>query len=140
LLALGRDGAPAWTAVAPAGTVDVALRGATVVARTATALVGLDASTGRQRWRTALPSGGQFFPYGFDLDAQPMLDGDHLLLGTTAAVRSLDLATGRLTTHPLPTDGINTTYWPYQLVVAGDLVVVVTNTGAVALRHGPTPG
>ena len=87
-------------------------------------------------WRSAYSDRPQFFPYGFTLDAQPMLDAGHLLLGTTTAVRSLDLATGRMTSYPLPTDGINTTYWPYQLAVTGNLVTVVTNTGAVVLRSG----
>jgi hypothetical protein len=87
------------------------------------------------RWRLPYPDRPRFFPYGFDLDAAPMLDGHHLLLGTTTAVRALDLDTGALRTYPLPTDGISTTYWPYQLAVAGRLVVVVTNTGAVALRR-----
>jgi hypothetical protein len=69
-----------------------------------------------------------------------MLDATHLLLGTTTAVRSLDLDTGRMTTYPLPTDGVDTTYWPYQVVVSGDLVTVVTNTGAVVLRRPPSAG
>jgi hypothetical protein len=129
----GRTG---WSVAAPAGSTDLALRAGVVVARTPTHLVGLDAATGRVRWRTGYPTSPQFLPYGFDLDAAPMLDDRHLLLGTTTAVRSLDLDTGRMRTYPLPTDGINTTYWPYQLAVSGDLVVVVTNTGAVVLRRG----
>jgi outer membrane protein assembly factor BamB len=134
---LGLDGAgrERWSAAAPAGTTDLALRAGVVVARTPRALVGLDARTGRVRWRLPYPDRPRFFPYGFDLDAAPMLDGHHLLLGTTTAVRALDLDTGALRTYPLPTDGISTTYWPYQLAVAGRLVVVVTNTGAVALRR-----
>jgi outer membrane protein assembly factor BamB len=136
LVALDAAGRASWSVAAPAGTSDVALRAGVVVARTPAALVGLDASTGRVRWRAGYPARPQFFPYGFDLDAQPMLDADHLLLGTTTAVRALDLDTGRMTAYPLPTDGINTTYWPYQLAVSGDLVTVVTNTGAVVLRRG----
>jgi outer membrane protein assembly factor BamB len=135
LVALGPDGHERWSAPASAGTVDAALRAGTVVLRTGSALLGLDAGTGRQRWRTTVPTRTQFFPYGFDLAAQPLLDDGHLLLGTTTALRSVDLRTGRMTSYPLPTDGINTTFWPYQVVVSGDLLAVVTNTGAVVLRR-----
>ena len=36
---------------------------------------------------------------------------------------------------PLPKDGINTTYWPYQLAVSAGLIAVATNTGAVVVRR-----
>jgi hypothetical protein len=135
IVAVDGNGHARWSVPAPVGTTDLALRGPVVVARTPTALVGLDATSGRERWRVGYSDHPQFFPYGFDLESQPMLDARHLLLGTTAAVRTLDLTTGQMASHPLPSDGINTTYWPYQLAVSGDLLAVVTNTGTVVLRR-----
>jgi hypothetical protein len=83
-----------------------------------------------------MPSRPQFLPYGFSLASVPLLDADHALIGTTTALRVLDLRTGSTAEHaPLPTDGINTTYWPYQVVVTDRLVGVATNTGAVVLRR-----
>ena len=48
----------------------------------------------------------------------PLLDDDHVLIGGTTALHTLDLDTGAITSAPLPTDGINTTYWPYQVAVS----------------------
>lgn len=141
LVALDRRGRQVWTTPAPAGTnADVALAGGMLVLRTDRGLEGIDPTTGRRAWRTPYPSvghgtGGQLFPYGFALDAQPMIDAHHLLLGTTTALRTLDTRTGRLRSYALPIDGINTSFWPYQLTVAGNLLVVATNIGAVAVRR-----
>ena len=33
----------------------------------------------------------------------------------------------------LPTDGISTTYWPYQLAVTDTQIAIATNTGAVVV-------
>jgi outer membrane protein assembly factor BamB len=95
-----------------------------------------DARTGALRWRRTMPGRTQFLPYGFTLGSVPLLDADHVLLGTTTALRVLDLRDGSMPEQaPLPTDGINTTYWPYQVVVTDRLVGVATNTGAVVLRR-----
>jgi hypothetical protein len=40
-----------------------------------------------------------------------------------------------MTSARLPTDGVSTTYWPYQLAVSGGLIAVATNTGAVVVRR-----
>jgi hypothetical protein len=40
-----------------------------------------------------------------------------------------------MTAARLPTDGINTTYWPYQLAVSPRHIAVATNTGAVVVRR-----
>ena len=45
-----------------------------------------------------------------------------------------------MTSAPLPTDGINTTYWPYQVAVTDRLIAVATNTGASSARVGPRQG
>ena len=82
-----------------------------------------------------MPSRPQFLPYGFELDSVPLLDDDHVLLGTTTALRTLDLRTGAMTSAALPTDGINTTYWPYQVAVSPGLIAVATNTGAAVVRR-----
>ena len=82
-------------------------------------------------WQRAIPTKATFFPYGFTLDQMPSLDADHVLMPTTTALWILDVRTGTDVAYPLPTDGINTTYWPYQLVVTPNLLGVVTNTGAI---------
>ena len=82
-----------------------------------------------------MPKRPQFLPYGFELDSVPLLDDDHVLLGTTTALRTLDLSTGAMTSAALPTDGINTTYWPYQVAVSPGLIAVATNTGAAVVRR-----
>ncbi len=95
-----------------------------------------DIENGHRLWTRVLPDKPQLLPYGFELDSIPMLDEDHALIGTTTALRTLDLRTGAMTSPaPLPTDGINTTYWPYQLAVSAGLIAVATNTGAVVVRR-----
>jgi hypothetical protein len=139
LVALNRTGHEAWRRRLPGGTLpDLALRSGTVVVRTAGTLAGFTAVDGRPRWRVAVPARPQYFPYGFQLDAQPQLDQAHLVLGTTDALVSLDLRTGHRARFPLPVHGIDTTYWPYQVVVTPDLLAVVTNSGAVVLRRCAT--
>jgi outer membrane protein assembly factor BamB len=138
VFALDRFGMPAWSVEPfPGYHLDATLRNGRVLVRGHDRLAGYDAATGRRLWQrlTRGGSSGQFFPYGFELDTVPFLDDDHVLLPTTTAVRSLDLDTGRMTSYPLPRDGINTTYWPYQLAVTARLVAVVTNTGAVLLSR-----
>lgn len=139
LIALDGEGHQVWSTQAPAGTgADGRLADGVLVLRTATRFVGIDGGTGHPLWRTPyppLPHQGQVFPYGFELSSQPMIDTRHLLLGTTTALRTLDVHTGRLASYRLPTDGINTSFWPYQLAVTDDLLVVATNIGAVAVRR-----
>lgn len=136
LVGLGLDGRERWTRPAHGLGNDLAVAGDTVVADTGSALVGIDPAGGRTTWRTPYPTRAQYLPYGFQLDAQPMLDAAHLLVGGTTGLHAVDVDTGRVTTYPLPTDGINTTYWPYQVVVTGRLLAVVTNTAAVVVRLG----
>lgn len=138
VLALDRFGMPAWSVEPfPGYHLDATLRNGRVLVRGHDRLAAYDAATGRRLWQRLTPRGpsGQFFPYGFELDTVPFLDDDHVLLPTTTAVRSLDLDTGGMTSYPLPRDGINTTWWPYQLAVTDRLVAVVTNTGAVLLSR-----
>ena len=77
-----------------------------------------DIADGHRLWTRPCPAQPQFLPYGFELDSVPLLDDDHVLIGGTTALHTLDLRTGAMTSAPLPTDGINTTYWPYQVAVS----------------------
>ena len=137
LVAFDSDGAAAWS-VDPKlrGTLDTALRAGRVLVRVGNRWAAYDAATGRLLWRRTTPTTPQFLPYGFQLDDVPLLDDDHAVLGTTTGLRVLDLRTGAFTaTAPLPTDGINTTYWPYHVTVSEGHVAVATNTSAVVMSR-----
>lgn len=135
LVALDRTGAVAWHRSAVGLGDDFATAGSTILADTGHSFVGLDPATGAVRWTRPFPARPQYLPYGFVLAAQPMLDASHVLIGGTGGLHSLDLGTGAVTTYALPADGINTTYWPYQVVVTPRQIVVVTNIGAVVLNR-----
>lgn len=142
VFALDRTGDLVWSVEPFAGFhLDATLRSAAgagwVLVRGHDRLAAYDEATGRRLWQRRTPVQPQFFPYGFELDSVPFLDGSHVLLPTTTAVRSLDLDTGAMSSYPLPTDGVSTTYWPYQLAVTAREVAVVTNTGAVVLGLQP---
>ena len=141
VFALDRSGAEAWS-VHPAepGFFDATLRSGRVLVRAGTTWTAYDAGDGRRLWQRTMPDHPQFLPYGFRLDDVPLLDPDHALLGTTTALRTLDLRDGSMTSAALPTDGISTTYWPYQVAVTDGLIAVATNTGAVVVRHEAVPG
>lgn len=134
LLALDTAGHRVWAVPVP--SVDAALRSGRVLVRGRAALTAYDVTTGRRAWQRPVPQSPQFFPYGYTLDSAPLLDVDRLLLGTTAALRVLDVRSGAMRSYPLPTDGINTTYWPYELAVSPGAIAVATNTGAVVLHRG----
>lgn len=130
----------AWEVPMPDGQhVDVAVRAGVVLVREKTRMTGYDGADGRLLWQQPIATSPQVFPYGFALAAQPMLDEGHLLLAGTNALFVLDVWTGQQTSHPLPADGISTTFWPYQLVVTDRLIGVVTNTGAVVVRREGAP-
>jgi len=135
LVGLGLDGTVRWRRPAAKLGRDFATAGSMLVANTGHAFVGLDPHNGRERWRTPYPRVPQYLPYGFVLAAQPMLDARHLLIGGTTGLHALDVRTGKILTYRLPADGVNTTYWPYQMVLTDKLLAVVTNTGAVVLAR-----
>jgi hypothetical protein len=135
LVGLSAAGTVRWRRSAAKLGSDLATAGDTVVANTGTAFVGIDARTGRRIWSRSYPKVPQFLPYGFVLAAQPMLDAHHLLVGGTTGLHSLDVRTGAMHTYALPRDGINTTYWPYQVVLTSQFLAVVTNTGTVVIRR-----
>ena len=85
-----------------------------------------------------MPTDRTYFPYGFTLAQMPSLDAEHVLMPTTGGLVVLDVRDGSQEGHPLPVDGISTTYWPYQLAVTSDAIAVVTNTGAVVARRVAT--
>jgi len=120
-----------WSRRLPGASVDVTLRGGVVLVRSANGLFGYSADSGDLLWRKPIPQNRTYIPYGFTLDQMPSLDATHLLLPTTTSLQVLDVRTGRHRDYPLPTDGVSTTYWAYQLVSTGNLIGVVTNTGAV---------
>ena len=116
-------------------TFDATLMSGRILVRAGNRWSAYDTEDGRRLWTRLLPERPQFLPYGFELDSVPLLDADHALIGGTTALHTLDLRTGTMTSARLPTDGINTTYWPYQLAVSGGLIAVATNTGAVVVRR-----
>ena len=136
LTAIDEHGRRRWSVVPARGAAfDATLRSGRVLVRAGTHWSAYDVAHGRLLWARVVPDRPQFLPYGFELDSIPLLDDDHALVGGTTALHTLDLRTGALTSAPLPTDGINTTYWPYQVVVSPQLIAVATNTGAVVVRR-----
>jgi outer membrane protein assembly factor BamB len=136
LVARDRDGARVWSAVPARGSAfDATLRSATVLVRAGNRWAAYDIADGRRLWTRVVPNLPQFLPYGFELDSVPMLDERRALIGGTTALHTLDLRTGEMDPARLPTDGVNTTYWPYQLAVSPRLIAVATNTGAVLVRR-----
>ncbi len=136
LRAIDSDGNEKWSAVPAQGEYfDAALRGPRILVRAGNTWSAYNLTDGHRLWRRTVPAKPQFLPYGFELDSIPMLDPDHALVGGTSALHTLDLRTGEMTSAPLPTDGINTTYWPYQVAVSDRLIAVATNTGAVVVRR-----
>jgi outer membrane protein assembly factor BamB len=136
LRAVNREGNQEWFAVPAQGdNFDATLRSGRVLVRVGNRWSAYDIENGRRLWTRTVPAQPQFLPYGFELDSIPLLDADHVLIGGTTALHTLDLRTGAMTSAPLPTDGINTTYWPYQLAVSERLIALATNTGAVVVRR-----
>lgn len=131
LFALSADGTEAWSRLPDSVAYEATLRDGVVLMRSRAGLDGYDAATGEPLWHRDIPTDQTFFPYGFTLAQMPSLDADHVLMPTTTALRVLDLHTGTDVAYPLPADGINTTYWPYQLAVTPELIGVVTNIGGV---------
>ncbi len=136
LIAIDRAGNQEWFAVPTRSAYfDATLRAGRVLVRAGDVWSAYALDSGSRLWQRTVPAEPQFLPYGFELDSVPLLDDDHVLVGGTTALHTLDLRNGRLDSLPLPTDGINTTYWPYQVAVSPGLVALATNTGAVVFRR-----
>ncbi len=135
LRALDATGAELWEVAPVDGAFESTLRGDVVVMRSSKGLDGYDVGTGKALWHQAVPTGTTYFPYGFTLDQMPSLDETHVLMPTTSSLRILDVTTGEDAAYPLPTDGVSTTYWPYQLAATGKLIGIVTNTGGVVAHR-----
>ncbi|HET6152835.1 MAG TPA: PQQ-binding-like beta-propeller repeat protein [Marmoricola sp.] len=131
LVALSGTGHQLWKVALAPDAAEATVRGDVVLSARTSGLAAYDAATGKPVWHQAFPPKATYFPYGFTLDEMPSLDADHLLMATTTALVVLDVRTGAETAYALPTDGVNTTYWPYQLVATDKLFGVVTNTGGV---------
>lgn len=131
LIALDATGKERWKTPLSGTNVQATLRGSVVVTRSAAGLDAYASATGTRTWHRDVPTSRTYFPYGFTLGQMPSLDEHHVLMPTTTALVRLDLRNGSATAFPLPTDGVSTTYWPYQLLVTDGLLGVVTNTGAV---------
>jgi outer membrane protein assembly factor BamB len=136
LRAINVKGNQEWFAVPARGdNFDATLRAGRILVRVGNHWSAYAIEDGHRLWRRTVPAKPQFLPYGFELDSIPMLDADHALVAGTSALHTLDLRTGAMTSAPLPTDGINTTYWPYEVAVSDRLIAVATNTGAVVFRR-----
>ena len=136
LTALDENGNEVWSRTPTReATFDATLLSGRILVRAGNRWSAYDAEDGRRLWTRLLPERPQFLPYGFELDSVPLLDADHALIGGTTALHTLDLRNGTMTSARLPTDGINTTYWPYEVVVSPGLIGVATNTGAVVVRR-----
>jgi outer membrane protein assembly factor BamB len=135
MLALSDDGSERWSTDPEVAAYEATLRDGVVVMKSASALYGYDARTGDRLWKKPVPTDRTYFPYGFTLGQMPSLDDAHLLVPTTTDLVALDVHDGSQVSYPLPVDGINTTYWPYQLLATPDLLGVVTNTGTVVARR-----
>jgi hypothetical protein len=133
--ALSDSGDQLWSTVPQDAAYEATLRGGVVVMKSDAALYGYDDETGKLLWKKSVPTDHTYFPYGFTLGQMPSLDDTHVLVPTTTDLVALDVRDGSQVAYPLPVDGINTTYWPYQLLATPDLLGVVTNTGAVVARR-----
>ena len=131
LVALSATGTEAWRTRLPAGARETTLRSDVLVVRTAAGLEGIDARTGRSLWRRPIPTDRPYVPLGFTLGQMPSTDADHLLLPTVSSLELLDVTDGTSTSYAMPTDGLSSAYFPYQLLVTARHLGVVTNTGAV---------
>jgi hypothetical protein len=140
LFALSDDGEELWSIDPEDAAYEATLRDGVVVMKSAAALYGYDDETGELLWKEKVPTDRTYFPYGFTLGQMPSLDGGRVLVPTTSELLALDVHDGSKEAYPLPVDGINTTYWPYQLLATSDLLGVVTNTGAVVARREPDGG
>ena len=135
LLALSDAGEELWSVQPEDAAYEATLRGGVVVMKSRSALSAYDDTTGRLLWTKTVPTDRTYFPYGFTLGQMPSLDDTHVLVPTTTDLVTLDVRDGTQVSHPLPVDGISTTYWPYQLMATPDLLGVVTNTGGVVARR-----
>lgn len=136
LVAVRVDGKVKWTRPLPPTALQSTLRGGVVLLKSRDQYLGYDGHNGKPLWHWKIPARTTFAPYGFTLDQMPSLDSFHLLLPTTKQLWLFDVRVGRpAAKYDLPTDGINTTYWPYELVATDRLLGVVTNTGAVVARR-----
>lgn len=129
------DGIERWRTRIAGGGFEATLRGDVVLTRSRTGLDAYDATSGTALWQRDLPTDRTYFPYGFGLGQMPSLDEDHVLMPTTTSLDVLDLGDGTTATYPLPTDGVSSTYWPYQLLVTENHLGVLTNTGTVLARR-----
>lgn len=136
LIVLDGEGNQKWFAVPARGAAfDATLRSGRILVRAGDRWSAYAMEDGNRLWTRTVPAQPQFLPYGFELAGVPLLKDDRVLIGGTTALHTLDLRTGAMTSARLPTDGISTTYWPYQVAVSAGLVAVATNTGAVVTRR-----
>lgn len=139
LVSVRPDGRRHWVRRLDPTALQSAMRGGVVLLKSRTHYLGHDAVTGKPLWKWKIPTDRTFTPYGFTLAQLPSLDAGHVLMPTTEDLRVLDVRTGKSVAYPMPTDGISTTFWPYQLLATDRLLGVVTNTGAVVVRRNDLP-
>lgn len=136
LVALRPNGRAAWARKLPPTALQSTLRGGVVLLKSQKHLLGYDGRTGKRLWTRELPKDKTYTPYGFTLGQMPSLDEHHLLFPKTTELWMFDVRVGLPARRfPMPVDGINTTYWPYQLLVTERVLGVVSNTGAIVARR-----
>lgn len=131
LVGLAVTGQEQWRTELAAGAREATLREDVVVVRSKAGLDGYDVAAGKVRWHRAIPQDRPFIPLGFSLTQMPSIDAGHLLVPTVSSLELLDLADGSSVSYRMPTDGLSSAYFPYQLLVTARHLGVVGNTGAV---------
>lgn len=131
LVGISGQGKELWRTLLPAGGRQTTLRGQVVLTRSDAGLTAYDALTGTKRWSRAIPADKPSIPLGFTLGQMPSVDAEHLLLPTVSSLELLDLTDGTSTSFAMPTEGLSSDYFAYQLLASDRHLGVVTNTGAV---------
>lgn len=131
LVGLSETGQERWRTKLATGSRESTLRGDVVIVRSKSGLDGYAAGTGKLIWHRPIPQDRPYIPLGFTLGQMPSIDADHLLMPTVASLEILDVTNGSSTSYRMPTDGLSSAYFPYQLLVTARHLGVVANTGAV---------
>lgn len=130
LVGVSGAGKETWRTGLFAGGREATLRGDVVLVRSTEWITAYDARGGHRLWATAIPTDKPYIPLGFTLSQMPSVDADHLLVPTVSSLDLFDLTDGLITRYRMPTDGLSSAYFPYQLLVTEKHLGVVANTGA----------
>lgn len=131
LVTLSEAGKEVRRRTLPSGSREATLRSGVVVVRSDAGLLGLDAETGKRAWSRPIPTDRPYIPLGFSLSQMPSVDADQLLLPTVTSLELLDLRDGTSRSYAMPTEGLSSAYFVYQLLVTQRHLGLVANTGTV---------